>query len=452
MSKFVECAREQAFLLPPDLRDWVPEDDLAHFVIEAVERVAIGAFEVNERGTGSAQYHPRMMLALLIYCYANGIFSSRRIERATHRDIGVRFVTANQHPDHDTIATFRRRNFAAVSASFLQVLLLAKELRLLKVGIVSVDGSKVDANASKHRSVTYGRAGELVDQLKLEIADLLDRAAAADARSEDDPQALPKEIGRLEALRAKLDAARQRLEAQAKARAEAERADWKAKVAAREERTGRAKGKHPKSPDDTPQPQEQSNLSDPDSRLMRRSKHHEYRQAYNAQAVVDAEGSQLILGARVSQCASDRGELLADIEAIPAALGRPEIALADNGYANGDQVERLAERGIEALVATGAEGRRRRHDFRPTRARVAAKEPKAPWLQVMATKLASEEGRALYQLRQQTVEPVFGIVKAVLGFRGFSLRGLDKVAGEWDLVALAYNCKRLHKLQLATAS
>ena len=179
MSKFVDCARDQAFLLPPDLRDWVPEDDLAHFVIEAVERVGIGAFEANDRGTGSAQYHPRMMLALLIYCYANGIFSSRRIERATHRDIGVRYVAANQHPDHDTIATFRRRNFQAVAESFLQVLLLARELKLLKLGVVSVDGSKLDANASKHRSVTYRRAGELVDQLKLEIAELMGRAEAA---------------------------------------------------------------------------------------------------------------------------------------------------------------------------------------------------------------------------------------------------------------------------------
>jgi transposase len=179
MSKFVDCARDQAFLLPPDLRDWIPEDDLAHFVIEAVERVAMGAFKVNQRGTGSAQYHPRMMLALLIYCYANGIFSSRRIERATHRDIGVRFVTANRHPDHDTIATFRRDNVAAVAESFLQVLLLAKELRLLKLGVVSVDGSKFDASASKHRSVTYARAGALVDQLRLEIAELLARAEAA---------------------------------------------------------------------------------------------------------------------------------------------------------------------------------------------------------------------------------------------------------------------------------
>ena len=447
MSKFVDCERDQVFLLPPDLRDWIPEDDLAHFVIEAVERVEMSAFKVNHRGTGSAQYHPRMMLALLIYCYANGIFSSRRIERATHRDIGVRFVAANVHPDHDTIATFRRENLAAFAESFLQVLLLAKELRLVKVGLVSVDGSKFEASASKHRSVTYERAGELIDQLKLEIAELMERAEAADGGADDDPQALPKEIARREALRDRLDAARRRLETQAKARAAAERAEYEAKVAAREKRQGRAKGKHPKPPDETPRPDEQSNLSDPDSRLMRKSKKHEYRQAYNAQAVVDAGGSQLILGARVSNCASDRNELVADIEAIPAELGMPETILADSGYANGDEVAALAESGIEALVATAAEGRRRRHDFRPAKAEAPAKEPKAEWLQVMAAKLASPDGRALYRLRQQTVEPVFGIIKAVLGFTGFSLRGLGKVTGEWDLVALAYNCKRLAQAQ-----
>jgi transposase len=452
MSKFVDCERDQAFLLPPDLRDWIPEDDLAHFVIEAVDRVDMGAFKVNHRGTGSAQYHPRMMLALLVYCYANGIFSSRRIERATHRDIGVRFVAANSHPDHDTIATFRRENFAAVTESFLQVLLLAKELKLVKVGLVSVDGSKFEANASKHRSVTYERAGELIDQLKLEITELMECAEVADDDGADDSQALPKEIARREALRDQLDAARRRLEAQAKARAEAERADYEAKVAARDKRKGRAKGKHPKPPDGTPRGGEQSNLSDPDSRLMRKSKRHEYRQAYNAQAVVDAGGSQLIVSARITNCASDRNELVADIEAIAADLGRPETVLADNGYANGEEVAALAESGIEALVATAAEGRRRRHDFRPTKAETPVKEPKAEWLRDMAKKLESEEGRALYRLRQQTVEPVFGVIKAVLGFTGFSLRGLDKVAGEWDLVALAYNCKRLHKLKLATAS
>ena len=450
MSNFVDCDRDQAFLLPPDLRDWIPADDLAHFVIEAVERVDLGAFKVNHRGTGSAQYHPRMMLALLIYCYANGIFSSRRIERATHRDIGVRFVAANRHPDHDTIARFRRENFDAVSESFLQVLLLAKELKLLRVGLVSVDGSKFKANASKHRSVTYERAGALIAQLEGEIAALLSRAEAADVAGEEDPQALPKEIARRAALRDKLDAARRHLEAQAEARAAAERAAWEAKVAAREKRRGRAKGKHPKPPAETPAADAQSNLSGPDSRLMRKSKQHEYRQAYNAQAAVDAGGSQLIVSARIGQCASDRNDLVADIAAIPAVLGRPETVLADNGYANGAEVAALEASGIEVLVSTAVEGRRRTHDFRPVKALPAVKEPKADWLKAMAEKLASEEGRALYKLRRQTVEPVFGVIKAVLGFAGFSLRGLDKVEGEWTLVALAYNCKRLHKLSLAT--
>ena len=244
-----------------------------------------------------------------------------------------------------------------------------------QVGLVSVDGSKFEASASKHRSVTYERAGELIDQLKLDIADLMERAAAADGEGEDDPQALPKEIARREALCDRLDAARRRLEARAKARAEAERADYEAKVAARETRTGRAKGKHPKPPDETPRADEQSNLSDPDSRLMRKSKQHEYRQAYNAQAVVDAGGSQLIVGARVTNCASDRNELVADIAAIPAVLGRPATVLADNGYANGDEVAALAESDIEALVATGSSGRRRRYDFRPAKTEVPVKKP-----------------------------------------------------------------------------
>jgi transposase len=194
MKRFVQADRNQPMLLPPDLREWVPEDDLAHFVIEAVERVDMSAFKVNERGCGSAQYHPRLMLALVIYCYANGIFSSRRIERATHRDVGVRLVAANTHPDHDTIATFRRENFEAIAACFLQVLLMAKELKLLKVGMVSVDGTKIDSSASITKSVRYDRAKQLVEQLKLDIAELMQQAENADGSGEVDPQRLPQEI------------------------------------------------------------------------------------------------------------------------------------------------------------------------------------------------------------------------------------------------------------------
>jgi len=451
MSHFVEANRDQPFLLPPDLREWVPADDLAHFVLEAVERVDIRHFRVNERGSGSPQYPPRLLLALLIYGYANGIFSSRRIERATYRDLGVRYLAANTHPDHDTICKFRRENEAAIAETFLQVLLLARELKLLKVGTVSVDGTKLDANASLHKSVRYDRAGQLVTQLQGEIAERLAQAEAADAGGEVDPQALPSEIARREALRAKLDAARSRLEAQAAARAAAEQAEYEAKVAARDARSGRAQGKRPKPPSTTPEDDAQSNLTDPDSRIVRKNKRAEYRQGYNAQAVVDADGSYLILGARVSQCASDRNELAADIAAIPAAVGTPTTALADNGYATEAEVETLEGQGIDVLVATGRPARRR-HDFRPDREAKSPKVAQAAWLTRMQAKLETPEGRARYRLRQQTVEPVFGIVKGVLGFTQFLLRGKKKVSLEWLLVSTAYNCQRVHRMKWAAAS
>ena len=194
MEKFVESDPRQALLLPVDLREWVPGDDLSHFVLAAVERVAMGRFRVNERGSGSAQYHPRMMLALLIYCYANGVFGSRRIERATYRDLGARYISADTHPDHDTICKFRRENFEAIAETFLQVLLLARELKLVRVGTVSVDGTKVDANASKHRSVRYDRAQALVEQLRADIDEWLEQAEQADAAGTADAQSLPEEL------------------------------------------------------------------------------------------------------------------------------------------------------------------------------------------------------------------------------------------------------------------
>ncbi len=258
MSNFVPFNRDQAFLLPPDLKTWLPEDDLAHFVVAAVERVPLGAFRVAERACGKPQYHPRLMLALLIYSYANGIFSSRRIERATYRDIAVRFVAANLHPDHDTIAVFRRSNKAAFEAAFLQVLLLARESGLLRLGTVSIDGTKIDANASKIRSVRYDRAQELRAKLAADIAALTAQAEAADA-GDHDPQALPAELARRNALQAKLDAACERLEAEARAEAEAARPAYEAKKAAYDAKNGR-RGRPPKPPDDTPPPERQSNL------------------------------------------------------------------------------------------------------------------------------------------------------------------------------------------------
>ena len=228
MASFIPFDRDQAFLLPPDLRSWLPDDDLAHFVVAAAERVPLVAFEVPGRTGSKPQYHPRLMLALLIYCYANGLFSSRRIERATYRDIAVRLVAANLHPDHDTVATFRRSNKAAIEATFLQVLLLARQTGLLRLGTVSIDGTKIDANASKLRSVRYDRAQQLRAKLAADIAALVAQAEVANIETHD-PQSLPEELTRREALRTKLDAACARMQANARAEADAVRPAYEAK-------------------------------------------------------------------------------------------------------------------------------------------------------------------------------------------------------------------------------
>ncbi len=318
MPKFLQRDRSQQYLLPPDMRDWLPEDDLAHFVLEAVERVPMDSFQVNERGTGSAQCHPRTMLALLICCHANGIFGSRRIERATCRDIGVRHVAANCHPDHDTICTFRRNSFEAVSAAFPEVLPLAREPKPLRVGTASVDGTKVDANANRRNGIRHGRAGELRERLRGGIEGLLDRAEQADADAASEPQGLPEELKRRETPKAKLDKACAELERRAKVRADSERAECERKVEAREQREGSRKGRPIKAPAEEPRDEERINLTDADSSLMRKSRHHECRQACNAQAAVDADGSRLVPGSRVSVSASDRNELVATWIRCPA--------------------------------------------------------------------------------------------------------------------------------------
>ena len=336
MAKFVERDQSQLYLLPVDIREWVPEDDLSHFVVEAVNRVPMSAFVVNERVTGSAQYHPRMMSALLVNWYANGIFAPRRIARGTYRDIGVRYVASNCHPDHDTICTFRRDNSEAVAKAFEQVLLLAKELKLLRLGTVSVDGTKVDANANKRNSIRYDRP----QALRSEIGALLSRAEQEDSKEAVGPQALPQELARHERLRERLDQACTELERRARLETAAARTSYERKVSEPERRKGSRKGRRIKAPKEEPDGKQQINLTDADSGLMRRSKQHEYRQAHNAQAVVDAGGSQLVLGARVNTNASDRRELVADVDAIPASLGTVMGVLADNGYAAGSEVAR----------------------------------------------------------------------------------------------------------------
>ena len=448
MANFIPYDRGQGLLLPPDLRDWVPEDDLAHFVIEAVERVSISVFKVNHLGTGKAQYHPRMMLALLIYCYANGIFSSRRIERATHRDVAVRFIAADRHPDHDTIAAFRRENGQAFTESFTQVLLLAGELGLFKLGMVSIDGTKIDASASKIKSVRYDRIQVLRARLETDIAALVAKAEAADLAG-DAPETLPEEIARRERLKAKLDAA-ERLEAEARSAAEADWPAYEDKKRIREARGGA--GRKPKPPDGAPPPERQTNLVDPDSRLMRKSKHHEYRQAYNAQAVVDADGSQLVLMTTVGQTPSEQPTFRDVVDALCRDVGQPDTILADAGYAIGETVTALQDQGIEMLVAVSGTQGRRPDDFRPPGPEPA--KPRAvlgPWRRRMLETLQTEDAKAKYRRRKCTVEPVFGIIKSVLGFTRFHLRGLENVKLEWLIVTLAYNAKRLCNMKRVKA-
>jgi transposase len=447
MANFVPCERDQAFLLPPDMKDWLPEDDLAHFVIAAAERVSMSAFKINDRNSGKPQYYPPMMLALLVYAYANGLFSSRRIERATYRDLGFRFVTANTHPDHDTIAVFRRQNRAAFEAAFLDILLMARQAGLLRVGTVSVDGTKIDANASKLRSVRYDRAKELRAKLAADIAALTAKAEAADVQ-DDDPQSLPKELARREALKAKLDAACERIEAEARAEAEAARPAYEAKKAAYDAK-GRRRGSPPTPPDDTPPPGRQSNLTDPDSALMRRSDAHEYRQAYNAQAVVCADGAQLVLATNLVATSADAPSFAQTILSMQDTVGLPLKVLADSGYASGPAVKTLEAHGVEPFVAIRRTQPQRPYDFRPPPPPKTPKQITEPWRIAMKAKLETEDGKAEYKKRKQTVEPVFGVIKSAIGFRRFSLRGLSKAATEWTLVTLAYNCKRMVTLEAA---
>jgi transposase len=430
-------------LLPVDLRDWVPEDDLVHFVISAVETLRLPSMHVNVRGTGSKQYPPVMMLTLLIYCYALGIFSSRRIERATYRDVAVRYLTGDTHPDHDTICTFRRENRQAIGEAFAQVLSLAHEMKLVKFGTVAVDGTHIKANASKHKSVRYDRAVELERQLREDVEELLAKAEASDSEGgQEDGQSLPEEIARRERLRERMAEAQRQLEQRAQQQAaEGEQESEDDEKGSKSDPGSKAK----------PKDSDQINLTDADSALMRKSRRDGYEQAYNAQAVVDAEGSQLILAVDVIRTPSDANQLRPAVESVPQELGRVERVLADGGYVNAQVFEELEDQ-IDLYVAVaGEDNNYRRYDYRPPKRRTE-KKVKDPRLVAMREKVRSEEGRRIYGKRASTVEPVFGTIKSAMGLRQFLLRGLEKVRIEWQLAALAYNMRRLWVLKAASGT
>jgi len=430
-------------LLPADLRDWVPEDDLVHFVISAVETLKLPSMHVNARGSGSKQYPPLMMLALLIYCYAMGVFSSRRIERATYRDIAVRYLTGDTHPDHDTICTFRRENRAVVGEAFVEVLRLAHELKLVKFGTVAVDGTHIKANASKHKSVRYDRAGELERQLAQDVDELLAKAESGDSEGgEEDGQSLPEEIARRERLRERMAEAQRQLEQRAQERA----------AKREQEREGKGRGSGSDAgPEGKPKDSDQINLTDADSALMRKSRRDGYEQAYNAQAVVDAEGSQLILGVDVIRTPSDANQLKPALESVPQDVGKVERVLADGGYVNAQIFEELEDEVDLYVAVAGEDNNYRRYDYRPPKKRTERK-VKDPRLLAMREKVRSDEGRRIYGKRASSVEPVFGTIKSAMGLRQFLLRGLEKVRIEWELAALAYNMRRLWALKTASGT
>src|SRR6202140_1964679 len=450
MSNFREFDRETSFLLPPSLNEWLPERHLARFVVEVVDGLDLSAMVTSYRGPGSGGYHPALLLGMLVYGYATGVFSSRKLERATYDSVAFRFIAANDHPDHDTIATFRRRFLKDIAALFVRVLELAREMGLLKMGTVALDGTKIHANASRHSALSYEHATKIEAQLKAEVVELLARAEAADqAEVAMNGMSIPEELERREARLAKLGEARVKIEARAKERFEQEMAEHRAKLAAREAKaaaTGKKPGGRPPAPPvEGPQPKDQINLTDEDSRIMPVAGGG-FHQCYNRQAVVATE-SLLVIAAAVVQAPNDKqpiAPMLEKIDALPEQLGRPETLLADNGYFSEANVMQCAAANIEPLIAPG---RQPHHPSWRERFAAAPPAPEKPTpLEAMAWRLRTPQGKQLYGLRKQTPEPVFGIIKSVMGFRQFRLRGLDRVRGEWSLVTMAWNIKRMFAL------
>ena len=452
MTNFRPTDRLTGFLMPPSVDEWLPQKHLARFVVEVVDGLDLSAMSRSYRGSGSASYHPKVLLGLLIYGYATGVFSSRKLERATYDSVAFRFIAANDHPDHDTIANFRRRFLKEIEALFVQVLLLAREMGVLKMGTVALDGTKIHANASRHSALSYEHAGKIELQLKAEVADLMAKAAAADQADAPDGMSIPEELARREARLAKLAEARATIEARAKERFERDQAEHQAKLAARDAKTAatgkKPGGKPPQPPVEGPLPTDQVNLTDEESRIMPVAGGG-FEQCYNAQAVVAAD-SLLVVATDVVQAPNDKQQLhpmLNKLTALPASLGAAETLLADNGYFSAASVTACTATGIAPLIAMGREAH---HPSLAERFAEAPPPPEDPTpLEAMAHRLQTPNGKKLYALRKQIPEPVFGIIKSVLGFRQFLLRGIDRVRGEWSLVAMAWNIKRMFVLRPA---
>ena len=450
--KFLEVDRETLYLLPPSVQDWLPEGHLARFVVEIVEQLDLRSLKASYAGRGSQPYNPAMLLALLFYGYSTGVFSSRKLERSTYDSVAFRFIAANRHPDHDTIATFRKRFLKELSGLFVQILMIARQMNMLKLGSVSLDGSKIKANASKHKALSYEHACKLEVQLKSEVADLLKKAESADKADIPDGMNVPEELQRREKRLSGIAAAKAEIERRAAERHTREQAAYEEKVTARAKKTEESgkkpKGKQPKPPTAGPSAKDQVNLTDEESRIMPVSGGG-FEQTYNAQAAVDTK-SKLIVAAHITQQSNDELELeptLKNLTALPKQLGTFTELLADSGYFSETNVNACVGEEITPYIAVDRQSHNRSLWER-------FKEPPplpddADSVTAMKHRLKTKTGKAIYALRKVTSEPVFGIIKAVMGFRGFMLRGKESVSGEWNLACMAYNIKRMHSLKMA---
>ena len=448
--KFRTPNYEKTLDLQISLRDVLPPDHLARFIVDVVAQLDLSKIYQQYSEQGAPPYAPEVLLGLLFYGYATGVFSSRQIERATTEVIPFRFIAGDMHPDHDTIAHFRQQFLAELKELFVQILLIAQAMGHLQLGNVSLDGSKIHADASKSKAVSYKRLLAIEAYLQAEVNELFSLAEATDGKQLPAEINIPDEIERRQQQLARLAEAKQVWEARAQARYEADKAEHEAKMAARAEKAAKTGRKPPGRPPQPPSPgpgdKDQYNFTDPASRLMKNANNSGFDQHYNVQVVVEHE-SRLVVGNWLCDQTNDKRAALPTIDTVPAQLGQPPAANLDTGYFSENNIAGLQARGIDPYIATG-----RSPHHQGWRAYFLDKpEPlpgQASVKEKMAYKLQTKIGKALYRLRKSTVEPVLGIIKEVLGFRQFSLRGLGQASGEWTLVCLAYNLKRLHTLQV----
>ena len=447
--KFKMPDYEETLDLQISLRAVLPPDHLARFIVDVVSQLDLSEIYRQYSDQGAPPYAPEMLLGLLFYGYATGVFSSRKIERATYEVIPFRFIAGDMHPDHDTIAHFRQLFLPGLKELFMQILLIAQEMGHLQLGNVSLDGSKIHADASKSKAVSYKRLLAMDAYLQAEVNELFVLAEAADGGQLPAEMNIADEIEQRQQQLARLAEAKKVLEARAQARYEAEQAEYEAKMKARAEKATKSgrkpSGRPPKPPTAGPRDKDQYNFTDPESRIMKNANNCGFDQHYNTQVVVDHD-SRLIVGNWLCDHTNDKQAALPTIDTVPSNLGKPPAVNLDTGYFSEDNIIGLQEREIEPYIATGRSPHHQgwRSYFLdnpdPLPENATLKEQ-------MAYKLRAEIGKTIYRLRKSTVEPVLGIIKEILGFRQFSLRGLAAACGEWNLVCLAYNLKRLHTLQ-----